>query len=91
MWIAEELAHDEPPARLDHARELAKRRSLIGNLAEHGDKEGGIEAAVGVGQFARVAVGRGERSSMPRCRCALLGVVQHLLLQVEDLDRASGL
>jgi hypothetical protein len=90
MWIAEELAHDEPAARLDHARELAKRLLLIRNLSEHGDEVGGIEAAVGVGQFARVALGRGEVRDAA-LSCAPLGVVQHLLLQVEDLDRAAGL
>jgi hypothetical protein len=66
MWIAEDLAHDEPAARLDHARELAKRLLLIRNLSEHGDEVGGIEAAVGVGQFARVALGRPGGASRPR-------------------------
>ena len=45
--VAEQLAHDQAAAGFQDARELAQRRGLVGNLAEHRDQEGGVELASG--------------------------------------------
>ena len=58
----EHLADDQPPAGLQHARDLAQRRVLVRDLAQHGDEHGRVEAVVGVRQRLRVAERRAARS-----------------------------
>src|SRR5215217_3839699 len=58
--IAEQLAHDDPAAGLDHTAELAQGVILIGDLAEDGDEVRRIEAGIGVRQAASVSLPRLE-------------------------------
>ena len=88
MGVEDHLADDHPSARLHDTRQLPERRVLVGNLSE-GDREvGAVEAVVLEDQLLGVA--------LPRCDVrdpALAGrprhVVQHLLLDVEDLEPAA--
>ena len=89
MRVAEQLADHQAAARLQHAGDLAQRGVRVGDLAEHGDQEGGVEGVVLVGHRGRVGLGRDDVR-----QAALAGapdrVVEHLLLQVEDFDLAVG-
>ncbi len=86
MGVAKELADDDTSARSHNTAKLAQRPHLVWDLAEHGDQVRAVEAAVGVGQRARVAA---PRLDVPR---PLAGdVVEHLLLEVEDRERPHAL
>jgi hypothetical protein len=84
--IAEQLADDHAPAGPQDARELAQGGVLIGDLAEDGDKVGGVEGAVGVGQLSGVAFTRLD--VLDGCIARAPGrVIKHLLLEIEDVQR----
>src|SRR5215203_1295769 len=55
--IAEELAHHQASAGLEHARELGQRRLLVRDFSEHGHQQRGVEGRVPVGEPTRVALG----------------------------------
>ena len=89
MGIAEQLADDESAARLKDASQLAQRNVLVGHLAERGDRVGAVEGRVSVGKRLCVATRRRDASD-PAFASAAHRVVEHLLLEVEDVERATG-
>jgi hypothetical protein len=91
--VAEELTHDETSARLEHAPEFPQRGALIWDLAEDSNKQASIEGRVGIWEVARVPLRRDEVPLAPRT-CPSHGVVEHLLLKIEDVEltvRRDGL
>ena len=86
MRVAEQLAHDQPPAGPQHARELAQRRVLIGDLAEHRHEEGRVEACRPDTGAAGVADASAAMFVTPRPFACAHHVVEHLLLDVEDVE-----
>jgi hypothetical protein len=87
--VARQLADDEPPRRLQHPRDLGQRRVLVGDLAEDRGQHDRIDGVVLVRQGGRVSP-RGHDVLEPALGRAAHGVVQELLLKVEDLDGAAG-
>ena len=70
--------------------QLAQSGFLAGDLAEHGDQEGGIKRIVGVREPARVSL-PGHDVVDPALRSALHQGIEHLLLDVEDVQLATRL
>ena len=89
MRIAEQLTHHQPSGWLEHTCQLTQRRRLIGNLTQGGGQEGGVEAVVLIRQLLGVALAPGDVVDALALRPAQR-VVEHLLLQVEDLEHAIG-
>ena len=88
MRVAEQLADDQAAARAQHPRDLAQRRLLVGDLAEHRGQHHRVDRA-GRRTGARWRrPGSRPRLSSPRSAARAHRVVEHLLLQVEDLQRA---
>ena|SRR5947209_9417404 len=84
--ITEKLSHDEPPTRLDHAVQLTQSGVLIRNLAKGGDEECTIETIVRVWKRTRVSP-RPHQILKTALARRFHGVVEHLLLKIEDLKR----
>ena len=88
--IAEELADHDPAGRPHDAGQLAQRGVLVGDLPEDRDEEGGVEAVVLVGERPGVPLARHDVRDPGPLGCAHR-VVEHLLLDVEDVQDPAGL
>jgi hypothetical protein len=84
--IAEQLSHHESATRLDHAMQLTQREVLIRDLTEDRNQERTVEAVGGVRQRMRISLRRDHVVQPPLAR-GLDRVVQHFLLEIEDLKR----
>ena len=78
------------PPGLQHAGDLAQRRVLVGDLAEHGGQHDGVDRVVLVGKRRRRRPASASTFASPRSAARAHRVVEHLLLDVEDLDRPAG-
>ena len=89
MGVAEQLADDQAAARLQDPADLPQGGGAVGDLAEHGGEDDRVHRAVVVGQGGGVALGRDDVGEAA-LRGAAHHVVEEVLLEVEDLDRARG-
>src|SRR5262245_46671349 len=83
--VTEQLPDDEASARLQDPRQLAERRILVRDLAQDGDQVGGIVGPVPIRHRRRIGTGRRDVGEA-LLRGAAHGVVEHLLLEVQDVD-----
>ena len=79
---------DDPPARAHHSSELAQCGVLVGDLAEDRDQIGAVEFVVPERQLEGVGP-RGRDVVDSRVSRSPQRVVEHLLLQVDDVPRSS--
>ena len=86
VGVAEQLADDQAPAGTEDACDLAQACLLIRDLPEDGDQDGRVEGIVLVWEVLRVALGGVDVPQAALARAADR-VIEHLLLEVEDLDR----
>ncbi len=89
MGVAEELADYQAAAGLEDSLDLAQGGDRVGDLAEDRGEDDGVHRVVLVGERGGVALG-GMMLVEAALDGALADVVEELLLQVEDLDRALG-
>ena len=71
--------------RTHHTSQLAERRLLVGDLAEHGHEERRVERGVVVGQSACVPLG-GHHVVEPAIARPPERQIQHRLLEIEDVQ-----
>jgi hypothetical protein len=89
VGVEDALADDKPTPGLQHPAELAQRSLLVGHLAQHLDKERGVERAVLERQRHRIRKGGDDvRQTLP-LRLAHR-VVEPFGDHVDDLERAPG-
>jgi len=89
VWITEQFADHKSPMWLDHAAQLPKSAFRVWDLAQDSDKVGAVEAGIGVGQAASIALrGLDVRHSL-LCGYASC-VLEHLWLEVADVQGARG-
>ena len=84
--VADQLPDHHASARAHDARELVQRRDLVGNLAKSRDEKCAVESVVFIGEGPCIA---GCRANVVDSggACAAHGVVEHLLLDVEHVQR----
>ena len=87
MGVAEELADDQPATRPQDPLDLPQGGVRVGDLAEDGDEDHRVDAVLLVWQRGRVALG-GDDVGGAALPGAAHRVVEHLLLEIEDLHRA---
>src|SRR4051794_735901 len=85
VGVADQLADDEAPARLEDTADLPQGRAGVRDLAEHGGEDHGVHRPVLIGQRGGIALRRQDVGE------AALGgasrrVIEELPLEVEDLD-----
>jgi hypothetical protein len=88
VWVRLPLANDQSSTRLQHSTELAKRPAFVRDLTECGDQECGIERRVWIGKLMRVPLRWDDVAESAFGRPALR-LVEHLRLEIEDVDLAS--
>ena len=79
----------EPPARLQHAVDLAIEPRAVGDVHRHVLQEGGVEAAIVEGKFQRVAGLEGHLPALPGARGQIARGVHEGLAEVDAGDAAA--
>src|SRR5437764_666374 len=87
--VGQTFAHDQAATRPQHAAQLAQGGVLVGHLTQRGDQVGGVEGAIRVGQGLGLPL-RGDDIGETALARPAHRDVEHLLLEVEDVERAAG-